>query len=104
VENRTLTQNRGRFRGAGHTYDLEDAFKGGFLTPLSIIAMPDVAKSSIVEKVKSRLDATYGHLPEADRRFTLSEYNATLRRIFAGVLNVEVPEELYTDGEIAADE
>ncbi|WP_396604506.1 dGTP triphosphohydrolase [Bradyrhizobium sp. YCK136] len=86
------------------TYDLEDAFKGGFLTPLSIIAMPDVAKSSIVEKVKSRLDATYGHLPEADRRFTLSEYNATLRRIFAGVLNVDVPEELYTDGEIAADE
>ncbi|SIO56145.1 dGTPase [Bradyrhizobium erythrophlei] len=80
------------------TYDLEDAFKGGFLTPLSIIAMPDAAKSPIVAKVKRRIDANYGHLPVQDRQFTLAEYNTTLRRIFAGVLNVEIPESLAAEG------
>jgi dGTPase len=84
------------------TYDLEDAFKGGFLTPLSIIAMPDSAKIPIVAKVKKRIDATYSHLTPQERQFTLAEYNATLRQIFAGVLNVEIPDSL--DGEFDVDQ
>ncbi len=74
------------------TYDLEDAFKGGFLTPVSIIAMPDIAKAAIVTKVKRRIDENYTDLSAQDREFTLAEYNATLRNIFSGVLNVEISE------------
>lgn len=86
------------------TYDLEDAFKGGFLTPLSIIAMPDSAKSPIVRKVKGRIDANYPELSAEERQFTLVEYNAVLRHIFAGVLNVELPPSVdFTHG-IAVDE
>ncbi len=74
------------------TYDLEDAFKGGFLTPLSIISMPDAAKQAIVAKVKKRIDENYSDLPGHEREFSLTEYNATLRSIFSGVLNIELPQ------------
>jgi dGTPase len=72
------------------TYDLEDAFKGGFLSPLSIIAMPDVQKAAIVTKVKSKIEESYSDLAAQERVFTLVEYNATLRAIFADILNVDI--------------
>lgn len=86
------------------TYDLEDAFKGGFLTPLSIISMPDHQKSAIVAKVRKRIDANYSHLSPKEREFGLPEYNAVLRRIFAGVLKVEVPPELFEDSGLDLDQ
>lgn len=73
------------------TYDLEDAFKGGFLSPLSILAMPDTQKGELVRKIKLRIDESYSDLPEVDREFTIVEYNATLRAIFSGILDVEPP-------------
>jgi dGTPase len=80
------------------TYDLEDAFKGGFLSPLSIIAMPDVQKAAIVAKVKGRIDESYSDLPEQERTFTIAEYNAMLRAIFSDILNIEIPD-IGSDGE-----
>jgi dGTPase len=74
------------------TYDLEDAFKGGFLTPLKILAMPTAFKSGIVEKIGARIDKTYKSLSLEDRAFTIEDYDATLRRIFAGVLKIDLPE------------
>jgi dGTPase len=53
------------------TYDLEDAFKGGFLSPLSILAMPDEQKNELVGKIKSRIDASYADLPENDANLQL---------------------------------
>jgi dGTPase len=73
------------------TYDLEDAFKGGFLSPLSIIAMPDVQKDRLVAQIKSRIDDAYADVPASEREFTISEYNATLRAIFSDILNIEHP-------------
>lgn len=73
------------------TYDLEDAFKGGFLSPLSILAMPDQKKNELVGKIKSRIDESYGDLPSHEREFTIAEYNATLRAIFSDILDVELP-------------
>ena len=76
------------------TYDLEDAFKGGFLNPLSIIAMPDATKSKIAEKIQDKLSALYSALPVPERTFTIEDYNATVRRIFSGVLNLDaLPEQ-----------
>lgn len=80
------------------TYDLEDAFKGGFLTPLSIISMSDQQKSAIVEKVQKRIDANYQHLSAQERQFGLPEYNAVLQGIFSGVLKVEIPNEMLENG------
>jgi dGTPase len=74
------------------TYDLEDAFRGGFLSPLSIISMTDEVKGTIVKEVKKRIDSSYSDLSKEDRAFTLKEYNATLRRIFSGLF--QIPDEL----------
>ncbi|EKS34324.1 hypothetical protein HMPREF9695_04234 [Afipia broomeae ATCC 49717] len=83
------------------TYDLEDAFKGGFLSPLSIIAMPDTQKNDLVAQIKSRIDAAYSDLPAQEREFTIIEYNATLRAIFSDILNIDNPtsddEEIFLD-------
>ena len=84
------------------TYDLEDAFKGGFLSPISIIAMPDTQKAAIVSKVKSKIDESYSDLPAQERIFTLVEYNATLRAIFSDILNIEIPEEAVDLAEFTA--
>src|SRR6266853_2283284 len=73
------------------TYDLEDTFKGGFLTPLIILAMPDSFKSKIVAKVQSKLYVLYSHLPGPERKFSLQDYDQTLLRIFSGVLEFDVP-------------
>ena len=85
------------------TYDLEDAFKGGFLTPLSIISMSDDQKSAIIAKVKKRIDADYQHLNTQERQFGLPEYNTILQSIFAGVLKVEIPNEFFVDGDLNLD-
>jgi dGTPase len=85
------------------TYDLEDAFKGSFLNPRSIIAMPDEQKSTIVRKVKARIDETYSDLPATEREFTIVEYNATLRAIFSDILDVQLPA-AEGDGEVYLDE
>jgi dGTPase len=72
------------------TYDLEDAFKGGFLTPLTILAMPEPFKNGMVAKIRAKIDALYGSLPAEDRAFTVVDYDNTLRRIFSGVLKIDV--------------
>jgi dGTPase len=71
------------------TYDLEDAFKGRFLTPLGILAMSDEFKARIVSQVQAKLNTIYGHLSLEERTFTLDDYNQNLRNIFAGVLGVD---------------
>jgi dGTPase len=72
------------------TYDLEDAFKGGFLTPLTILAMPNSFKTKVVSKIQKKIDKLYGSLPLEERTFTVEDYDRTLRRIFSGVLNVDL--------------
>jgi dGTPase len=71
------------------TYDLEDAFKGGFLTPLTILAMPKAFKTGIVDKIRAKIDLLYGSLPADDRSFTVEDYEGTLRRFFSGVLKID---------------
>jgi dGTPase len=54
--------------------------------------MPTAFKSGIVEKIGARIDKTYKSLSLEDRAFTIEDYDATLRRIFAGVLKIDLPE------------
>lgn len=53
--------------------------------------MPDEQKNELVRKIKSRIDEAYSDLPAQEREFTIEEYNATLRAIFSGILNVDPP-------------
>jgi dGTPase len=45
------------------TYDLEDAFKAGFLSPLSILAKDNQFKARVVSEVNRKVEAQYGSNP-----------------------------------------
>ena len=38
------------------TYDLEDAFKAGFLSPIEMLAASDDLKDKVAEEVRKRID------------------------------------------------
>ncbi|WP_181175645.1 dGTP triphosphohydrolase [Mesorhizobium sp. B2-3-4] len=64
------------------TYDLEDAFKAEFLSPLIMISKDDAFKERIAKKVKSNLDEKYKASPESDRIFDVSHVNDILAELF----------------------
>jgi dGTPase len=69
------------------TYDLEDAFKANFLTPLSMVAMPDSFKSRIAEKVADKIKYYYPEISEDEKRFNISDVNEILLKRFKGLFN-----------------
>lgn len=87
------------------TYDLEDAFKGGFLSPISILALQDNFKEGVVRKVQAKLNEEYPDAPLEDRKFELTDYNATVRQLFSGILDIDLsalPSGRYDASDIAA--
>lgn len=67
------------------TYDLEDAFKAQFLTPLSITGLPEAVRTKAIDTIRKRLDKYYKHLQPAARRFDQAELLNTLLTIFVAV-------------------
>lgn len=67
------------------TYDLEDAFKAEFLTPLSLMAQPTAVVAKVAEQVKSRLDEYYSDLPAKDRKFDSDDLSRVLVNLFRGI-------------------
>ena len=70
------------------TYDLEDSFKAGFLSPLFMMACDDDFKAGIAKKIKSKLDQYYSDIPSSEREFGISDVNEQLLRTFGGVFSV----------------
>lgn len=67
------------------TYDLEDAFKAGFLSPLSMLASSSMIKEAVANTVKKRLDQYYNDVPPAQRQFGLDDVNRILIELFSDV-------------------
>ena len=67
------------------TYDLEDAFKAQFLTPLSITGLPEDVRTKAIGTIQKRLDRYYKHLPSKARRFDHADLLNTLLTIFVAV-------------------
>jgi dGTPase len=67
------------------TYDLEDAFKAEFLTPLSLMAKPVAVVERVAGKVKERLDEYYSHLPAGERTFGADDLSRTLISVFSEI-------------------
>ncbi len=67
------------------TYDIEDSFKAGFTTPLSIIASDPELLDTIAQKVSEKIAETY---PEADNKFAARDVSAILVEIFGGILRL----------------
>lgn len=68
------------------TYDLEDSFKAGFLTPLTMWTAEDDLIRKVAIKVKERLDKFYPDYPPTERNFSdtdvLNNLMATLDSVF----------------------
>jgi dGTPase len=77
------------------TYDLEDAFKGRFLSPIFILSLPDELKAKIINKVQESLNKTY----YSEYSITMDDYNDTIRNLFSGIIDVDV-----TNGEYSLSE
>jgi dGTPase len=68
------------------TYDLEDSFKAGFLSPLSMLTTSDKVKSEVANEIKKRLNKYYPDYSEKDREFTVDDVDrhlvGTLSNVF----------------------
>jgi dGTPase len=62
------------------TYDIEDSFKAGFLSPISMISQSDTFKKNIAERVLKRVQNAYSDLEKVE--FNINDVNAVLADIF----------------------
>jgi dGTPase len=63
------------------TYDLEDAFKAQFLSPLGMAAATADEKAEIAEEINIKLEEEYGALAQAEK-LTIEEIDAVLQSVF----------------------
>ncbi|MGI9364188.1 MAG: deoxyguanosinetriphosphate triphosphohydrolase family protein [Rhizobiaceae bacterium] len=71
------------------TYDIEDSFKAGFLSPLQMMAMDDDFKIEIAQGVKKNLDKYYSDIPKGQRNFELDDVNQILSDVFKNILSTD---------------
>lgn len=71
------------------TYDLEDVFKAGFLTPVDIFAIDDSVKHRIVSDVKKKIEKYYPDLSRTEKNFDINELNIIILKIFHEVFSIE---------------
>ncbi|HWA01020.1 MAG TPA: dNTP triphosphohydrolase [Caulobacterales bacterium] len=72
------------------TYDLEDAMKGGFAHPLSIIASTDDLKQCILDTIKRRAALFYEDCPEKWRDLDIGNVGFVLEGLFGRELSEEI--------------
>ena len=71
------------------TYDLEDSFKGGFMTPLSILGSPTELAESVAARIVGRLNKYYGDRPANERNFTVADVYRMILFSFESVYEYE---------------
>jgi dGTPase len=71
------------------TYDLEDSFKAGFVTPLDIIGASDEVKERLSRDIKKKIDEEYNELSSSQRAFGIDDFNTCALRIFDRVFELD---------------
>ena len=72
------------------TYDLEDAFVAGFLTPISIIAADDQIKEKIAARVAAKISVEFPDKDQSTLGYTVDEMNGNLVSVFSSILDIDV--------------
>lgn len=67
------------------TYDLEDAFKANFLTPVSMMSASDEVMAKVAKTVSDRLGKYYSDYPESERTFSKQQVVDALFGIFSNI-------------------
>jgi dGTPase len=71
------------------TYDIEDAFKANFLSPLAMISKDDEFKERIASKVRDGLKSKLQGLAAAEMQFDVSHVNDILGELFKPLLQLD---------------
>ena len=71
------------------TYDIEDAFKATFLSPLAMISKDDDFKERIAAKVRENLKSKLEGLSPAEQTFAVSDVNNILGELFKPLLELD---------------
>lgn len=82
------------------TYDIEDSFKAGFLSPISMISASDRFKGEVAKKVERKTKAVYG-VGTPGVTFSTSDVNEVLGEIFWDLLRLPDAElKMFTSGPV----
>ena len=77
------------------TYDLEDAFKAGFLSPLSMAASTADFKNEIVQEVNEKLESEYKGEAKGNE-LTIEEINNVLKNMFVDLWKQDKSTDSYS--------
>ncbi|MCP4407291.1 MAG: dNTP triphosphohydrolase [Gammaproteobacteria bacterium] len=80
------------------TYDIEDSFKAGFLSPVSLIAASDTIKAEIADTVSKRLRKMYPDKGESEKQFTIGNIDDIFHEMFGDLLEVPLDQDRLTKG------
>jgi len=72
------------------TYDLEDAFKAGFLTPLSMLSASEEILKKVSQTITERLGRYYPELKASQRDFSYQDVSRTLLDLFSHLFDESV--------------
>lgn len=75
------------------TYDIEDAIKSGFITPIRLVAADDRLKQKVAEQVESKCHAIYDDKPVSHRSFSVNDLNNILFETFRSLFELDEPTE-----------
>jgi dGTPase len=70
------------------TYDIEDSFKAGFLSPAKLLSASDTIKRRVAKNVSSRLRTIYGVRPSEEMRYSIDDMIAKMIEMFGPLLEV----------------
>ncbi len=72
------------------TYDLEDAFVAGLISPISILAADDSLKQQIVTRIKPKVEVEFRDLSPQDKNIQVADVNTSLLKIFSSILRLDI--------------
>jgi dGTPase len=69
------------------TYDVEDSFKTGFLSPLEMWTADEAVKQRVAQEIQKRLDRYYPNAAKQERTFGLDDVDVYLLAIFREIFD-----------------
>lgn len=85
------------------TYDLEDAFKGGLLSPIEIAAIEPELRTEVLTVINKKIDENYADITQDKRRMTEADLDNGIYQLFGDLSDIQL-DEILNDGAIAFNE
>lgn len=71
------------------TYDIEDAIKAGFITPIGMLSMGDQFKEGLVSEVEGKCKSVYSDKADSETNFTIDDLNNILFETFRTIFDFD---------------